>query len=57
MIECYHDEIEFSDPGFPYLKGKRAKSYVGFFMQNLNAQLRYFGSVRGFNLRTMRDGW
>jgi ketosteroid isomerase-like protein len=26
MISCYHDEIEFSDPAFGKLQGKRAKA-------------------------------
>lgn len=26
MLQCYHDDIHFSDPVFPDLKGKRAKA-------------------------------
>jgi len=26
MIECYHADVEFSDPVFPYLKGNQAKA-------------------------------
>lgn len=33
MIECYHEEIEFSDPAFPLLKGKQAKAMWAFLCQ------------------------
>ncbi len=26
MVSCYHDDIEFTDPGFGNLKGERAKA-------------------------------
>ena len=33
MIDCYHSEIEFTDPVFPYLKGKSAKAMWAFLGQ------------------------
>src|SRR4051794_38789849 len=29
MAACYHPEVEFSDPGFPGLKGRRARGMWG----------------------------
>lgn len=47
MIDCYHPEVEFSDPGFPLLKGKQVFAMWAFFCQRkTDPKSRSFSQVR-----------
>jgi ketosteroid isomerase-like protein len=46
MIECYHPDVEFSDPVFPCLKGKSAKAMWAFLGQRrADPNDRTFGGI------------
>ncbi len=47
MIACYHPEVEFTDPVFPGLKGKRAMAMWAFLCQRkADPASRWFENVR-----------
>ncbi len=47
MVACYHPDVEFSDPVFPGLKGKRAKAMWSFLCQRkADPASRWFENVR-----------
>jgi ketosteroid isomerase-like protein len=52
MAACYHPEVEFSDPVFPYLKGKRACAMWAFLGQRkADPKDRWFNSIRADDTR------
>ncbi len=47
MAECYADDVHFSDPVFPTLKGVMAKQMWAMLCQNkANPENRRFGNIR-----------
>ena len=47
MAECYHPDVEFSDPVFPYLKGKRAMAMWALLGQRkADPNDRWFENIR-----------
>ena len=56
MISCYHDEIEFSDPAFGKLKGKRAKAMWEMLCGNATDLKIEFSNIE-VNEETGRANW